>query len=128
MAGGKPRRAAGGKDEHKKMRGGVCPYAKKCGGCDYQGMDYAEQLREKQAYVRKHVGGYCKVLPIIGMENPYHYRNKVHAVFDIAKGGTVISGVYKAGTHDVVHIDSCQIEDEKADAIIRDVRGLMRSF
>lgn len=128
MAGGKPRRAAGGKDEHKKMRGGVCPYAKKCGGCDYQGMDYAEQLREKQAYVRKHVGGYCKVLPIIGMENPYHYRNKVHAVFDIAKGGTVISGVYKAGTHDVVNIDSCQIEDEKADAIIRDVRGLMRSF
>ena len=62
------------------------------------------------------------------MENPYHYRNKVHAVFDIAKGGTVISGVYKAGTHDVVNIDSCRIEDETADAIIRDIRGLLRSF
>lgn len=62
------------------------------------------------------------------MEHPYHYRNKVHAVFDIAKGGTVISGVYKAGTHDVVNIDSCRIEDETADAIIRDIRGLLRSF
>lgn len=62
------------------------------------------------------------------MEHPYHYRNKVHAVFDIAKGGSVISGVYKAGTHDVVNIDSCQIEDETADAIIHDIRGLLRSF
>lgn len=62
------------------------------------------------------------------MEHPYHYRNKVHAVFDIAKGGSVISGVYKAGTHDVVNIDSCQIEDETADAIICDIRGLLRSF
>ena len=62
------------------------------------------------------------------MEHPYHYRNKVHAVFDIAKGGSVISGVYKAGTHDGVNIDSCRIEDETADAIIRDIRGLLRSF
>lgn len=105
-----------------------CPYAKKCGGCDYQGMDYAKQLKEKQAFVQKNVGQFCKVLPIIGMEQPYHYRNKVHAVFDIAKGGTIISGVYAAGTHDVVNIDACQIEDETADAIIRDIRGLLRSF
>lgn len=134
-----------GTNVQKPVRDGVCPYAKKCGGCDYQGMDYARQLREKQEFVKKNVGAYCKVRPIIGMENPYHYRNKVHAVFDIAKGGsaghgkrqkasggvaagTVISGVYKAGTHDVVNIDACQIEDEIADAIIRDIRGLLRSF
>ena len=112
----------------KKQNTDMCQYAKKCGGCDYQGLSYEKQLKEKQEYVRKNVGEFCKVLPIIGMENPYHYRNKVHAVFDIAKGGTVISGVYKAGTHDVVNIDSCRIEDETADAIIRDIRGLLRSF
>lgn len=111
-----------------KNKDGACPYAKKCGGCDYQGVDYAKQLKEKQALVQKQVGEFCKVRPIIGMEDPYHYRNKVHAVFDIAKGGTVISGVYKAGTHDVVNIDACQIEDEISDAIIRDIRGLLRSF
>lgn len=42
--------------------------------------------------------------------------------------GTIISGVYAAGTHDVVNIDSCEIEDEIAGAIIRDIRGLLRSF
>lgn len=129
-----------------KAQNDCCPYARKCGGCDYQGMEYAKQLKEKQDYVRKNVGDYCKVLPIIGMEEPYHYRNKVHAVFDIVRGaktstrkgarsknsgaapGTIISGVYKAGTHDVVNIDACQIEDETAGAIIRDIRGLLRSF
>lgn len=140
------------KKQHTKISGNtkekqdVCLYAKKCGGCDYQGMSYEEQLKEKQAYVRKNIGNYCKVLPIIGMESPYHYRNKVHAVFDIVRGGkkgtnkgtrsrnsgaaagTIISGVYKAGTHDVVNIEACRIEDAKADAIIRDIRGLLRSF
>ncbi len=113
---------------NKTKKKDACPYAKKCGGCDYQGKPYEEQLKEKQDYVRKTLRGICETLPVIGMENPYHYRNKVHAVFDIAKGGTIISGVYKAGTHDVVNIDECLIEDEKADAIIRDIRGLLRSF
>lgn len=119
-------RKKSGKGQKVSERG--CPYAKKCGGCDYQGLDYAEQLKEKQKYVQKQVGGFCKVLPIIGMENPYHYRNKVHAVFDIAKGGNIISGVYRAGTHEVINIEECRIEDEISDAIIRDIRGLLRSF
>lgn len=114
--------------------GNLCPYAKKCGGCEYQGMEYEKQLKEKQKLIQKHMGNFCRVLPIIGMEHPYHYRNKVHAAFDISNGsggikkGAVISGVYKAGTHEVVPIDSCLIEDETADAVIRDIRGLLRSF
>lgn len=135
-------------EKQKKKPAAVCPYAKKCGGCDYQGMSYEQQLQEKQTYVRKNIGDYCKVLPIIGMENPYHYRNKVHAVFDVerrgkhanggrrtagnghakAAPGGVISGVYKAGTHEVINIDSCEIEDELSSAIIRDIRGLLHSF
>jgi len=139
------------------LKNDICPYAKKCGGCDYQGISYEKQLREKQELVQKNVGALCKVQPIIGMEQPYHYRNKVHAVFDIVKRGssrsaggrknvrsgsgngsrgknalpmpgTVISGVYRAGTHEVVNIDFCQIEDELSGAIIRDIRGLLRSF
>jgi 23S rRNA (uracil1939-C5)-methyltransferase len=75
-----------------KKQAAVCPYAKKCGGCDYQGMSYEQQLQEKQTYVRKNIGDYCKVLPIIGMENPYHYRNKVHAVFDVERRGKHANG------------------------------------
>ena len=47
-----------------KKQAAACPYAKKCGGCDYQGMSYEQQLQEKQTYVRKNIGDYCKVLPI----------------------------------------------------------------
>ena len=106
----------------------VCPLAKKCGGCQLQNLSYDEQLHLKQATAIRLLGRFGHVEEIIGMKDPLHYRNKVHAVFDIAKGGSVISGVYKAGTHDVVNIDSCRIEDETADAIIRDIRGLLRSF
>jgi 23S rRNA (uracil1939-C5)-methyltransferase len=62
------------------------------------------------------------------MENPYHYRNKVHAVFDHDKKGNPISGVYEAGTHRVVPVESCMIEDQQADAIIGTIRGMLKSF
>lgn len=128
--------AAGAQNTKRKVRKtdekrttDACPYAKKCGGCDYQGMPYERQLKEKQAFVQKAVGQFCKVRPIIGMDEPYHYRNKVHAVFDIErKRGGVISGIYAAGTHEVVNIDACRIEDEISGAIIRDIRGLLHSF
>ena len=111
----------------KKQNADMCQYAKKCGGCDYQGLSYEKQLKEKQEYVRKNVGEFCKVLPIIGMEHPYHYRNKVHAVFAFEKG-KAIAGTYQEGTHKVVPVESCLIDDEKSDAIIQTIRGLLRSF
>ena len=124
---------AAGKDKKKnkiQQRKGqeTCPYAKKCGGCTYQGIVYEEQLKEKQQLVNKLLKPFCKVHPIKGMEEPYHYRNKVHAVFHKEKNGAVISGVYEAGSHRVVKVESCKIEDEKADAIILSIRDLMKSF
>jgi 23S rRNA (uracil1939-C5)-methyltransferase len=62
------------------------------------------------------------------MENPEHYRNKVHAVFDRDKKGNAISGVYEAGSHKVVPVDSCLLDDERADAIIVTIRSLLKSF
>lgn len=106
----------------------ACSAAKKCGGCQYQGLSYKKQLAKKQEQVRKLLQPYCKTAPIVGMDNPFHYRNKVHAVFDRLKNGTVISGVYQEGTHRVVPVENCLIEDEKADAIINDIRGLLKSF
>ena len=105
-----------------------CPYSKKCGGCTYQGVAYEKQLKEKQELVEKLIGGFCKVHPIIGMKKPYNYRNKVHAAFGITIRGEIISGVYREGTHDIVPVDMCQIEDKKADEIIQDIKGMLRSF
>lgn len=112
----------------RKPADGSCPYAKKCGGCDYQGISYEEQLKKKQSYIRKLMEPYGKVQPIVKMDDPYHYRHKVQAAFDCTRRGQIVAGVYQKNSHDVVDIESCQIENEEADAIIRDVKNMLRSF
>ena len=106
----------------------TCPHAKKCGGCQYQGMDYTAQLKKKQKEMNKLLKDFGKPEPIIGMKDPLHYRNKVHAVFGRTRKGEIISGTYEAGTHKIVNIDECMIEDEISQSIIRTIRGLLRSF
>lgn len=105
-----------------------CPNFKKCGGCQYLDIPYKEQLSKKQKDMTMLLKPFCKVNPIHGMENPYHYRNKVHAVMARDRKGKIISGVYKEGTHIVLPVEECLIEDEKADAIIGTIRGLLPSF
>ena len=51
-----------------------CPVYRKCGGCQLQNMEYARQLSYKQGQVQKLLGGFGRVQPILGMENPYHYQ------------------------------------------------------
>ena len=106
---------------------GGCPYVKKCGGCNMLDGDYVGHLKLRQKLVEGYLQGICKVMPITGMQDPYHYRNKVHAVYANTKQG-VISGVYQEGTHRVVPVEECRIEDQKADQIIQDIRGLLKSF
>ncbi len=105
----------------------TCHYAKLCGGCTYQGIEYSEQLKEKQSYLNKLLSQFGKVEDIIPAENPYYYRNKVHATFGYSKGN-VLAGTYQANTHKLVPIDSCQIENQTADAIVQDIKGLIKSF
>ena len=105
-----------------------CPLAKKCGGCQLQNMDYPRQLKFKQAKIEKLLGRYGRIGKIIGMENPYHYRCKVQAAFGTTRGGKIISGVYQSSSHRIVNVDSCMIEDEKADEIIVTIRSLLPKF
>lgn len=112
----------------ENISNGSCPVYKKCGGCQLQNLSYPEQLKFKQNKVERLLRKFCKVEPIIGMENPYHYRNKVQAAFYTDRRGKIISGVYQSGTHHVVGIDSCQTEDVIADKIIVAVRKLLPSF
>ena len=106
----------------------VCASTKKCGGCQYQGTAYEEQLKKKQKHVQSLLNKFGKVNPIIGMKEPYFYRNKVHAVFDSDRKGNIISGIYEAKSHRVVPIEKCLIEDEKSQEIIRTIRGMLKSF
>ena len=109
-----------------------CVNEKKCGSCKYLHMTYKEQLKKKEEFVKNELEkcpelkGHFK--PIIGMENPWNYRNKVTAVFDRDRKGNPISGVYQEGTHRVIPVEKCLIEDELADKIIGTIRGMLRSF
>lgn len=104
-----------------------CPNYKKCGGCQLQNLPYERQLSFKQVKCIKLLGRYHHVNEIIGMENPYHYRNKVQAAFT-TKNGKILSGVYQSSTHNIVPVDSCMIEDKIADEIIVTIRKLLKSF
>lgn len=130
----------------------ICKAYKKCGGCRYQGVEYCEQLRKKQAFAAKLLGKYGKVSPIIGMTaddnrtsgaadcvpsksggnlhlpEAAYYRNKVHHVLSIDRQKNIISGSYEEGTHRVVPTDECMLEDRDCQKIIRTIRRLVGSF
>lgn len=105
-----------------------CAVSKKCGGCQYQGVSYQEQLNTKQKKLNKLLKKFGTVKPILGMEDPYYYRNKVHAVFDRDKKGNIICGTYEAKTHRVVPVEECLIEDKTSQEIIRAIRDMLKSF
>ncbi len=105
-----------------------CPKRKLCGGCQYIHLPYAEQLARKQARLDKLLGRFCRVEPICAMERPYHYRGKVQAAFGTDGRGRIISGVYQSGSHRIVSVDDCLLEDPAADRIIADIRKMMPRF
>jgi len=112
----------------KKEKIETCAIARKCGGCQYTGTSYDSQLKKKQNYIEGLIGQYGKVNLIIGMDNPYNYRNKVHHVFAYDKKKGVISGCYEEKTHNVVDVENCLIEDKLSQDIIRTIRKLCKSF
>ena len=105
----------------------TCPVFNKCGSCSYIGTPYEKQLNKKQEDLEKMLGEFLPVPPIIGMKDPLHYRNKVHHVFANTKKG-IISGSYMAGSHYVINIEHCFLEDEKSQQIIHTIRQLLKSF
>ena len=105
-----------------------CPVSGKCGGCTMIDVPYEEQLQKKQQLVEDLIGSFGRVDPIIRMKNPDHYRNKVTSVFAPDKKGRPVCGIYKAGTHEVVPVKSCMLEDLQADRIVQTIFALMESF
>ena len=89
-----------------------CPLHQKCGGCQIQALSYNEQLRYKEEKVRghlKHIGGFPEpsVLPVIGMEEPFRYRNKAQFPFGTDKDGRIVTGFYAGRTHSIVANTDC---------------------
>lgn len=106
----------------------TCPVFKECGGCSLLNLAYKKQLEKKEKMMKELLKGLCPVKPIHGMEDPYFYRNKVHGVLAHDRKGKPYSGIYKEGTHKVIPVEKCLLEDEKADEIIQTIVKLLPSF
>ena len=104
-----------------------CKVSDICGGCQLQHLDYQQQLELKQQRIERLFSKIKKVEPIIGCDNPYHYRNKVQMAFSSYKK-RVICGNYVESTHEIVEIKNCQIADEKANDVINTIKKLVNSF
>lgn len=126
--GGKQKPGVKNNIQRSKKSNSHCPISDKCGGCQYIDKSYQEQLDTKDKYLRNLLKDFGDMETVIGMDNPYHYRNKVNAAFKRKKNGEIISGTYEEGTHNILPVESCFIEDEKATRIMATIRDLVRSF
>lgn len=104
-----------------------CPYAKKCSGCQLSNLNYKEQLKLKQVSVIRLLGRYCHVEEIIGMENPFNYRNKVQSAF-CEKNNRTVSGIYQSSTNKIVEVNNCLLEDTDASRIVETIKNLCPRF
>ena len=106
----------------------ICPVAGPCGGCQLQALSYERQLAFKEEKVRnqlKRIGGFENppVLPAIGMEHPFGYRNKAQFPMGRNKEGRIITGFYAGRTHSIIETPRCYlgspVNEEILDIIIR---------
>lgn len=106
----------------------TCPKAQACGGCDLNGIKYSVQLEMKQACVEDLIGPFCPVAPIYAMNDPFHYRNKIQSVFGLSRRGEIVSGIYRKGTHNIIPVRSCMIENRTADEILQSIKMLVKKL
>lgn len=110
-----------------------CGVARQCGGCQLQAMSYEEQLRFKESKVRNNlqrIGGLedINMYPIIGMEEPWRYRNKAQFPFGRNKDGKIITGFYAGRTHAIIESDDCLLGVEENQPILECIRAHMEQY
>ncbi|MCI6463840.1 MAG: 23S rRNA (uracil(1939)-C(5))-methyltransferase RlmD [Faecalicatena sp.] len=114
-----------------------CPFARKCGGCQIQEMSYEKQLEFKNRKIRgnlERIGGFSPELldkvmePIVGMEEPFYYRNKAQFPFGTDKEGNPITGFYAGRTHDIIANTDCALGVYVNQEILEIVLDFMKEY
>ncbi|NLY73044.1 MAG: 23S rRNA (uracil(1939)-C(5))-methyltransferase RlmD [Tissierellia bacterium] len=109
------------------MKNKECKHFKDCGGCHFRLAFPKGQINKKEEYLNRLFEG-REVAPLIAMDNPYNYRNKVLRTYRSVGKNKIISGIYEKGSHWVVPIDSCLIEDALAQEVQRTVFSLVKKY
>lgn len=114
-----------------------CAFARKCGGCQIQEMSYEKQLEFKQNKVKgnlERIGGFAAdfleraMEPIVGMEEPFYYRNKAQFPFGTDKKGNPVTGFYAGRTHDIIANTDCALGVPVNQEILELVLEFMKKY
>ena len=114
----------------------ICPYHKQCGGCQIQAMSYEAQLQFKENKVKNNlvrIGGFDQLFiesvmePVVGMEQPWHYRNKAQFPVGTDKDGRIITGFYAGRTHSIIANTDCALGVEENEPILQKVLAYMQN-
>ncbi len=112
-----------------------CEFHRQCGGCQLQTLSYEKQLEFKQRKIRNnliHIGGFsseyvdARMEPIVGMDEPYYYRNKAMYPVGTDKEGNIVTGFYAGRTHSIIANTKCHLGVEENEAILNAVLEYMR--
>lgn len=109
-----------------------CPIFYKCGGCQIQHMDYEAQLTSKQKQVKDVMERVAKlpnvpVHPVLGMEDPWRYRNKSQVPVAF-QHGELVAGFYAKRSHSIVDMDECIIQHKENDIVVQTVKRLAKEL
>lgn len=112
-----------------------CPVARQCGGCKIQQLSYEKQLDFKWDMVKncmKRIGGFTdienRMEPILGMKDPWHYRNKAQFPVGTDKAGNIIAGFYAGRTHSIIPNTDCLIQAAVNKEIVERILSWMREY
>ncbi len=109
-----------------------CPIYKECGGCQLQHLSYEGQLLAKEKQVRDvltRIGKLenVKVHSVLGMSEPWRYRNKAQVPVGEREGG-LIAGFYQQRSHEIIDMEACMIQQEKNDEVVQAVKRICTKY